>query len=141
MSKETGFLAYIRAAREITCGSVSSKCLLQYYASNVDDHGKFFRSTLDISIDTHCSQFFIRKTNKYWLEIGILSITEHPWRSGKANDYHLHLDVLQKVAKSKQEQKDKTRLIEKAKAAERTQRWRQKLKLGDASQSVTTATS
>lgn len=124
MVKATGFLAYVRAARELLCTSVSRKCLILYYATNCDEHGKFFKSTLDISIETGVSEKFIRECNKDWQKYGLITVTEHPWHSGKANDYQIHLGKLQSLVKDRVEKKNKAKLIAKKKAVERTLRWR-----------------
>jgi len=146
-SKEiTGMLAYIVAARELFCTSVSSKCLIQYYCSNVDEHGRFFKSTLDISIDTGVSAYTIRTANKNWSKFGLLTIIEHPWWSGKANDYKVHLGKLQELVQKRLENKEKKKQTLKKGGAERTERWKSKQKVtllqalpqtkGDASTSV-----
>lgn len=132
MNEMTGMLAYIITARELISASVSAKCLLLYYASNVNKQGRFFKSVLDIRIDTGLSEKTIRTLNEKWRSLGILTVTEHSYESRKANDYELHLPRLKEILSTQQEQKkqkkDKMRLAN----AKRAQKWRDKKKLEEA---------
>lgn len=125
-AETTGMLAYIIAAREMKCGSVHSKCLLQYYASNCGKEGSFFKSTVDISAETGLSERFIRKTNALWESeaVGILSTVQGNWMKHQANTYRLNLSRLQSVSEKNKLQIEDRRTRAKRKAAERAARYR-----------------
>jgi hypothetical protein len=125
----TGFMAYVVAAREIKCSSASKKCLLQYYASNVNKDGSFFRSMLDICAETSLAESFVRKTNTEWEAKKILKCIEGNWRDGKANVYILSLPVLQQIARSSRSIIDKAKDVMRDKATKRMQKYRAKKKL------------
>jgi hypothetical protein len=122
----TGMLAYIVAAREMRCASPHSKCLLQYYASNVDRQGKFFKSLLDICAETGLSQSFVRKTNAYWKKINLLSWEEGSWTNGKANVYRLSLPHLKAYLQNRRPEIETTKLHMRQQSAVRVKRWRSK---------------
>jgi hypothetical protein len=133
----TGMLAYIAAARELRCSSVHAKCLLQYYASNVNQHGKFFKSTADISAETRLSESFIRKTNAVWEHIKLIAVVAHPRSDGKANDYSLDLKRLRIAVENAKEDKAATKERARLITAERVRRHRAKLKTVTPPQDVT----
>lgn len=122
----TGMLAYIVAGREIRCSSVHVKCLLQYYCSNVNVDGSFFKSTLDIYADTKLSESFIHRTNAKWKDIGLLSWVEGDWRKRLANRYTLNLAILRTLATDCEKHRDKAKLSFNQKAAERACKYRAK---------------
>ena len=128
------YMAAIVAARQMIvrgniCPNVSSKCLLLYYCVNANRQGKFFKSAIDISLETGLTPKTIYKWNRLWEQWGLLAIEEHDWRSGKANDYTINLAVLQEVSNRtltlKTDMKDRA----KRKAAIRSQRYRDKKQL------------
>jgi hypothetical protein len=128
--KTSNFMAYIVAARQMICkGTIcpgsSSKCLLLYYCSNVNKDGKFFKSTLDICLETGLAESTVYTLNALWEKWTMLTVTRNDWRSGKANDYQIHLKVLQQLSENTQViRKDKTESAKK-KAAIRSQRYRE----------------
>jgi hypothetical protein len=122
----TGFLAYIIAGREARCKTIASKCLLQYYCSNACKDGTFFKSTLDICIDTRISERTVRRFNDGLKGFGVLTWVEGDSFRHLANAYTLHLPKLKEfaVASKKQHEaaKDKAREL----SAERSRRYREK---------------
>ena len=127
------FMAGVIAARQTIvrgtlCPNVSSKCLLLYYCVNANRQGKFFKSTLDIILETGLTEKTIRKYNALWKQWGLLSVTEHDWRSGKANDYEINLATLEEVSRRTLALKTDKKDIAKRKAADRAKRYREKLK-------------
>jgi hypothetical protein len=124
----TGMLAYIVAAREMKCGSVHSKCLLLYYASNCGKDGSFFKSTVDIAAETGLSERFIRKTNAIWesTAVGILSSIQGSSVKHQANTYQLNLPKLRSICDKNKTAIEDRRTREKRKAAERAARYRAK---------------
>ncbi len=129
-------LAYVVAAREVRCSSVHAKCLLQYYASNTNKHGKFFKSTHDICAETMLSESFVRKTNAVWEAMKLLTITEHKRSTGLANDYAFDLRRLKLAADQSTPAKEEAKDRAKRMAAERQRRHRDKQNVTP-SQSVT----
>ncbi len=123
-----GFLAYVVAARELRPPDVEAKCLLQYYCSNVNDHGTFFKSVLDIHMETALSPAYIHKVNAQWKAIGLLTWVEGNSYQKKANTYTLHLEILKKAAENsiKRYEADKVKLREQW--AARSRRYRAKKK-------------
>jgi len=122
----SGFLALCVAARDLRCATPQAKCLLLYYAVNAHKDCKFFKSYLDISIETGLQERTIRKYNKEWQALGILTATEHSWGSGKATDYQMHLKRLQEIVALCAQRKDKARDAARLHGRERTAKWRRK---------------
>lgn len=127
MANENGFLALCVAARDLRCATTQAKCLLLYYAVNSHKDYKFFKSYMAISIETGLDERTIRKYNEDWSQLGIISITEPVWGSGKATDYHMHLKRLQEIVKACESRKDVARDAKRKKGRERTAKWRSKV--------------
>jgi hypothetical protein len=127
VSNETGFLALCIAARELRCATPQAKCLLLYYAVNSHKDYKFFKSYTEISIETGLDERTIRKYNEDWVKLGIISVTEPVWGSGKATDYHMHLKKLQEIVRLCEGRKDKARDAKRLSGRERTAKWRRKV--------------
>jgi hypothetical protein len=125
-SKPTGHLAYCIAAKAIRCSSFQKKVLLLYYAIRADEHGRFFDSNFNISAETGVSDSTITRTNQEWQRAKLLTVTEPEFGSGKANEYQLHLDALQRVASTAHADVEAQRLkaISLAQHRERQQRYR-----------------
>jgi len=122
----TGMLAYIIAGRNLRPSSPYAKCLLQYYCSNVNTKGSFFKSTFDTAYETGLSERFIYKTNAKWKELGILS-----WEPGnsfqkKANAYTINLEKLLVAVEKSIRDHDKSVTTKRQKWAERARRYRAK---------------
>jgi len=128
MAEPTGMLAYIIAGREIRCGTVHAKCLLQYYCSNVNKDGKFFKSMLDICAETKLSRAFVAYTNDDWKKKGVLSWAEGDWRKKTANTYTLNLAILRKIASDSQKACAESKERERQQAAERARTYRERHK-------------
>jgi hypothetical protein len=126
MANVTGMLAYIIAGREIRCSTVHGKCLLQYYCSNVNRGGSFFKSTVDISSETKLSERFIRKVNATWKQNGFVTWVRGSNLTGDANRYTLNLEKLQAAAAQSEDPRDKARILSNLKTAERMRRYRAK---------------
>jgi len=123
----TGLAGCVAACRELIVGTVGAKCYLQYLASNVTSNDcTFFKSTQDAAAYTNLSEHTIRSLNKKWKELGIISITEHPWWSGDANDFVMHLPKLFSMVKAQRADgtQDAKKLKAKAKNKARQQKWR-----------------
>lgn len=138
--EKTGMAGCVIVCRDLIATSSQAKCLLQYYASNVnDDSCTFFKSTQDIAAETGLSEKTIRSLNTAWVEKKIISIVEHPWWTGKANDYTLHLPVLRKLLKQQQAsgKLEAKKLKAKKQGRERTRRWRDKVRILQVAQNVT----
>ncbi|MGA9932224.1 MAG: hypothetical protein WBQ13_14860 [Terriglobales bacterium] len=122
----TGMLAYIVAARDLRPPDVRAKCLLQYYCSNVNQHGTFFKSVLDIHMETALSPATIHRINAQWKVIGLLAWVEGNSFQKKANTYTVNLEILRKAAEAsiKQYETDKAKV--KQQSALRSRRYRAK---------------
>jgi hypothetical protein len=120
----TGFLAYVVTARNIRPTDVEAKCLLQYYCSNVDEHGTFFKSVLDIHMETALSPAYIHKTNAKWKTLGLLSWVEGNSFQKKANTYTLSLEILRKVMENSIKKYEADRVKIKTQWAARSRRYR-----------------
>lgn len=123
----TGMAGCVAVCRDLILQNSQGKCLLQYYASNVhDDSCTFFKSTQDSAAQTGLSEKTIRKLNETWVKAGIISIQEHPWWTGQANDYKLHLPELRRRLKEQKESGSLEAKKIKAKelGRERTRKWR-----------------
>jgi hypothetical protein len=124
----TGLVAYLRAARAIRCRTVNAKCLLLYYAVQVDENGHFFKSTLDIAAETGLEESYINRTNADWQEKGILTWTKGNSLTHKANEYTLNLAKLRELMVSSREAVEKAKQTARDKAAARSKKYRDKLK-------------
>jgi hypothetical protein len=138
----TQFMAGIVAARQMICkgnicNNVGSKCLLLYYCCNANRFGKFYKSTLDICLETGLAESTIRELNEKWQTWKLLTVTSHDWRSGKANDYEIHLPVLLEVSKRTQELREPRTQTAKLKAAARSKKHRDKIKTLEAMKGTT----
>ena len=122
----TGMLAYIVAAREIRTTDVRRKLLLLYYASNVGSHGSFFKSLLDISLDTGLSESTVQRINKDWQGKGILSWDKGSVARSLANTYRLDLSKLQKAVESTRRDFESAAQRSRRKAADRAKRYRER---------------
>ena len=122
----TGMLAYIIAAREIRTTDVNRKVLLLYYASNVNSHGSFFKSLLDISLDTGLSESTVQRINKDWQDKGILSWEKGSVTRSLANTYRLDLSKLQKAVESTRRNFEGAEQRRRRKAADRAKRYRER---------------
>jgi L-rhamnose mutarotase len=115
--------------------------LLLYYAVNAHKDYKFFKSYMEISIETGLDERTVRKYNEDWVKLGIISVTEPVWGSGKATDYHMHLKKLQEIVKLCESRKDVARDTKRLQGRERTAKWRRKaaeaLKQADTTELVT----
>jgi len=120
----TGFLAYAIAGRSVPAKTVHAKCLMLYYCANVDAHGSFFRSMFDICYDTRLSESTVRRLNKEWKSIGLLSWVEGSNLTEKANVYTLDLEKLQAFAATRKPERE--RIKKKVLNAARQQRFRDK---------------
>ncbi len=126
MAELTGMLAYIVAGREIRCSNPHVKCLLQYYCSNVNKEGTFFKSMLDICAETRLCEKFVRNTNNEWREKKILDWIEGDWRKRTANTYTLNLDLLKRLAAKSEKSCDDVKERERQLAADRARRYRER---------------
>jgi hypothetical protein len=124
----TGFLAYVVAARNLRPPDVHAKCLLQYYCSNVDDHGTFFKSVLDIHMETALSPAYVHKINAQWKKIGLLSWVEGNSFQKKANTYTLNLEILRKAMENSINKYEADKVKIKQQWAVRSRRYRAKQK-------------
>jgi hypothetical protein len=122
----TGMLAYIIAAREIRTTDVNRKVLLLYYASNVNTHGSFFKSLLDISLDTGLSESTVQRINKDWQGQGLLSWEKGSVTRSLANTYRLDLSKLQKAVESTRRNFEGAEQRRRRKAADRAKRYRER---------------
>jgi AraC-like DNA-binding protein len=122
----TGMLAYIIAAREIRTRDVRRKVLLLYYASNVSSHGSFFKSLLDISLDTGLSESTVQRINKDWQDNGLLSWEKGSVTRSLANIYRLDLGKLQQAVKSTRKNFEGAEQRSRRKAADRAKRYRER---------------
>jgi hypothetical protein len=126
VAEPTGFLAYIVAARELRASNVIRKCLLQYYASNVNEKGQFFKTLLGISLETCIPISTIQRINAEWRQASILT-----WDSGdttQANAYQIHLDALRKVRDFNKAASEHRNRLRFEKAAARSKEYRGRLK-------------
>jgi hypothetical protein len=119
-------LAYIVAARNLRTASVEAKCLLQYYCSNVNEHGTFFKSVLDTHFDTALSERFIHKSNAKWKDMGLLSWTQGNSFKHKANVYTIDIAKLKTVSENSIKQHDAEKNKVRQQWAERQRRHRAK---------------
>ena len=124
--KKTGMLAYIIAGREIRCKTVHGKCLLQYYCSNVNAHGSFFKSTLDICAETTLAESTVREMNSKLKQMGILSWVKGSNLNHRANVYTLNLEKMQEMAEVTTQKRDDSKDRIKQQWAERARRYREK---------------
>jgi hypothetical protein len=124
----TGMLAYIVAGRELRPTSPYAKCLLQYYCSNVNKHGSFFKSAFNIQFETGLSERFIRKTNAKWKTGGLLSWVQGSNLTKRANTYTLDLEKLQKFVSQSIETHNAYTLKLRQQSAERSQKYRERRK-------------
>src|ERR1035438_8783136 len=118
----TGMLAYIIAAREIRTTEVSRKLLLLYYASNVGRQGSFFKSLLDISLDTGLSESTVQRINKDWQGKGLLAWEKGSVTRSLANTYRLDLSKLQKAVESSRKAFEGAEQRSRRKAADRAKK-------------------
>lgn len=129
MSKPlSGMMEYIVAARELRPPDVEAKCLLQYYCSNVGSTGSFFKSVLDIHMETALSPAFIHKTNAQWKALGLLSWVAGNSFQKKANTYTISLDTLKRASEGsiKKYEADKVKVREQWAARSRKYRAKKK---------------
>lgn len=129
----TPFMRRLIAARRMICKgkictNVSSKCLLLYYCSNADNDGCFFKSTLEICLETGLAASTVYGLNAKWQTWGLLKIVKHDWRSGDANDYTIDLKTLEECSDRTQSLKADKIAASKQRAAERAKRYRARLK-------------
>lgn len=116
---------YTVLARQMRVGSVRMKCLLLYYAICADHRtGKFFKSYLDIYLDTGITERTARSINKALEKQGILTRTEPALDSGHSTDYQLHAEAMQLNVEAFKTDRDKKAAAQRAKATERIRKWR-----------------
>ena len=130
MAKElSGHMALCVAARQLRCGSTQQKCLLLYYAICADKDGKFYRSFLDIYLDTGVTERTARNVNKSFEKVGILTVSAPTPGSGDSNDYHLDIEVMEKMADSMKAARSSAANAARAKTAKRQAEWRARHKV------------
>jgi hypothetical protein len=127
------FMRRLVAARKMICKgqictNVSSKCLLLYYCANANEKGFFYKSTLEICLETGLAASTVYALNKQWESWGLLKIVKHDWRSGDSNDYTIDLETLEECSERTQSMKADRLAMSKLKAAERAKRYRAKHK-------------
>jgi len=126
VANETGFLAYVVAAREVRSSNTLRKCLLLYYASNVNNTGSFYKSFLTASLETCIPVSTIQRLNDEWQTAGILT-----WASGtadKPNTYQLHLPKLREYVESSKTGFERRQKVKLEKAAARSKAYRERRK-------------
>lgn len=142
--EQTPYMRGVIAARQMICKgqictNVSSKCLLLYYCCNADNNGEFFKSTLEICLETGLAASTVYALNAQWESWGLLKITKHDWRSGDANDYKINLKVLEEASDRTLVLKAEKITIAKQKAADRARKYRvNKKKAESASHGIVT---
>jgi hypothetical protein len=124
----TGMLAYIVAARNLRPPDVEAKCLLQYYCSNANEHGTFFKSVLDIHMETALSPAFIHKTNAQWQKLGLLAWVAGNSFQNRANTYTINLEILKKASEGSIRKYDADKMKLRQQWAARSRRYRAKKK-------------
>jgi AraC-like DNA-binding protein len=120
----TGMLAYIIAARSVRTRDVKRKVLLLYYACNVGSQGSFFKTLLDISLDTGLSESTVQRINKDWQGKGLLSWEKGSVTRSLANTYRLDLGKLQRAVESSRKDFESAEQRSRRKAADRAKRYR-----------------
>ena len=88
------------------------------------------RALWTFRLETGLAESTIRELNAKWHTWKLLTVTPHDWRSGKANDYEIHLPVLIEISNRTQTLKDEKKQAAKLKAAIRAKRHREKVKNG-----------
>lgn len=119
-------LTYRIAAKEVQTASIRVKCLILYYSICANDDGTFYKSYLDIFLDTGIPERTVRAVNKVLIEHEMLLKTEPKFGSGKASEYRLLLEGMRKNIETFKDHRDKAAAAQRMKAKERLQKWRAK---------------
>jgi hypothetical protein len=87
------------AARALKCAKSSQKSLLMYHALNINNSGGYFKPEVDLCYETGLSPKTTREGNAYLQELGVLTISTHPWGTSQVlvPDYALHLKPMLKL--------------------------------------------
>lgn len=128
MAEPSKFLQYIIAGRDARVSSMTGKCLLLYYCSNVSNKGTFFKSFLDICTDTKISESTVRRFNNRMRDMGVLSWVEGNSLTHKANEYTMHLPKMQEYVVNSRAAHDADKVKAREKSAERSRLYRERQK-------------
>jgi hypothetical protein len=102
------------------------KCLLLYYAICCNKDGQFFRSYVDIYLDTGISERTVRSINKNFEDACFITRTEPTPMSGNATHYTMSRKHLEECAAQQEKNRDKNAAKIREKNAQRMADWRAK---------------